>query len=378
MLRARVAVGLCAAAALATTVLLLDTGSAPGAGGEESCSEGDAAYTTDSLHDIRSFADALAIVRGVRQTIPPTPEGPEGWAGLIGRNVDMRVERVLWRRPHAPEPPRRFRFGDFGWTGTLQHRKPWLGCRATRIELGRPYLAPIVRDHGEWYPFPATRLRLRGELVVGGVDLSEPEHSHRQLAGRTVRDAVRTVAQTLPYRTTVLHPGGGPRRRWERASNDDYRLWGDPKGVPVVVDTGVTRRARWTLYLRLPARGGMCVGMSVRRLWRGAHGPSGEGCGARRLPPLENRIALFGAGKLGDFAYGHTGAKVYSVRVQFEGEEEKEVQTTFTPIPPGGRGRFWVVPAEGDCLNVKVQAIGPNGDVVDEQRIDGQAACSSG
>jgi hypothetical protein len=36
------------------------------------------------------------------------------------------------------------------------------------------------------------------------------------------------------------------------------------------------------------------------------------------------------------------------------------------------------VPAEGDCLNVKVQAIGPKGDVVDEERLQGQAACSSG
>src|SRR6187401_1397309 len=111
MLRPRVAVGLCAVAALATAALLFGGGSSPGArAGEESCSEGDTAYTTDSLHDIRSFADALAIVRGVRQTIPPPPEGPEGWAGLIGRNVDVRVEHVLWRRPHAPEPPRRFRF----------------------------------------------------------------------------------------------------------------------------------------------------------------------------------------------------------------------------------------------------------------------------
>ena len=179
---------------------------------------------------MRSFADAMAVVRGVKEAIPPTPDGPEGWAGLIGRYVTMRVERVLWRRPHAAEPPRRFRFLDFGWTGTLKNRHRLLGCRATRMELGRRYLAPIVRDHGEWYPFPATRLRLRGDLVVGGVDLGEPEHSHQALAGQTVRGAVRTVAQTLPYRTTVLHPGGGPRRRWERAT-------------AITSGSGATRRA---------------------------------------------------------------------------------------------------------------------------------------
>jgi hypothetical protein len=364
------------AAGIGAAVLL--GGSSSPAEGAGSCADPDRAYTTESLHDVRSFADAVAIVRGVRESVPPTPDGPEGWAGLIGRDVTVRVERVLWRRPHAPKPPRRFAFSDFGWTGTLEHRRPWSGCRATRMELGRRYLAPVVRDHGEWYPFPATRLRLRGDLVVGGVDQGEPEDSHRALAGRTIPGAVRTVAQTLPYRTTVLHPGGGPRRRWERAYSDHFRLWGDPKGLPVTVASGVTRRARWQLYLRLPARGGMCVGMSLRRLWRGADGPSGEGCGARTLPPLETGLGLEFAKGLGLFAYGHTGSKVYSVRVQFEGEEVKEVFTTFTPDPPGGRDRFWVVPAEGDCGNVTVQAIGPKGDVVDERRSGGYAACSSG
>jgi hypothetical protein len=66
---------------------------------------------------------------------------------------------------------------------------------------------------------------------------------------------------------------------------------------------------------------------------------------------------------------------VYGVRVRFGGEDWKEVQTTFTPIPPGGRGRFWVVPADGDCRSVTVQAIGPKGNVVHERRSGGYAAC---
>jgi hypothetical protein len=118
--------------------------------------------------------------------------------------------------------------------------------------------------------------------------------------------------------------------------------------------------------------------MSLRRLWRGTDGPSGEGCGPRRLPPLANRIALYFAARRGLFAFGHTGSKVYSVRVQFEGGEQKEVQTTPTPIPPGGRGRFWVVPSERDCGEVTIQAIGPNGNVVAEERHRTHAACSSG
>jgi len=350
-------------------------GGAPAQPDDRACAELDTSFTTDTLHDVRSFADAMAIVRGVRESVPPEPDGPEGWAGLIGRYVTVRVERVLWRRPHAPDPPRRFRFNDFGWTGTLDNRRPLLGCGATRMEVGRRYLAPIARDHGEWFPFGGVRLRLRGNLTVGGVDAGEAEHSHQALAGRSVRDAARTVAETLPYRSTVLHPGGGPARRWQRAHSDHFRLWGDPKGVPVIVASGVTTRSRWQLYLRLPARGGMCVGMTARALWDPSPSPSGEGCGARTLRPLRTGLGLFSAAGRGLFAFGHTGSRVYGVRVRFGGEEWKEAQTTFTPIPPGGRGRFWVVLAQGDCAEVTVQAIGPEGTVVDERGTGPYAAC---
>ncbi|HEX6652870.1 MAG TPA: hypothetical protein VF072_09015, partial [Thermoleophilaceae bacterium] len=170
MLHARVAVGACAAAVFAGAALLMGGASSPAQSPDPPCADLDTSFTTDSLHDIRSFADAMAVVRAVREAVPPTPDGPEGWAGLIGRYVTVRVERELWRRPNAPKPPQRFRFNDFGWTGTLDDRRPFVGCGATRMEIGRRYLAPVARDHGVWFPFGGVRLRLRGNLVVGGVD----------------------------------------------------------------------------------------------------------------------------------------------------------------------------------------------------------------
>jgi hypothetical protein len=377
MIGARLALVLCTAAMVASAAVLLSDDGSPEAGPGGECVDPDRSYTTDSLHDLRSLADALAIVRGVRQSIPPEPDSPEGWAGLIGRRVTANVERVVWRRPHAPEPPARMRFDDIGWAGTLEHRRPIVVCRATRMKIGRRYLAAIVRDHGTWYPIDAARLRLRGDLVVGGVDGGEPDNSHQALAGRTVRGAARQIAEALPYRSTVLQPGGGPARRWQRAYRDDFRLWGDPKGVPVIVTSGVTPRARWQLYLRLPARGGMCVGLTTRGLWHSSSGGSGEGCGARTVRRLRTGLGLSASDRAGVFAYGHTGRGVFSVRVRFEGEDWRRVDTLPTPIPPGGRGRFWVVPATGDGGGVTVQAIGRSGHVVDERRI-GYAASRSG
>jgi hypothetical protein len=356
--------------------VLADGGSAPAGREDRPCADFDGSFSTETLHDVRSLADAMAIVRGVREWTPPEPDGPEGWAGMIGRYVQVRVERILWRRPHAPKPPPGLRLNDFGWSGTLEHRRPLFGCGATRMAIGRRYLAPLARYRGQWVPLEGVRLRLRGNLAVGGVDAGEAEHSHQALAGRSIRNAVRTVAETLPYRSTVLHPGGGPARRWQRAHSDHFRLWGDPKGVPAIVESGVTSRSRWQLYLRLPARGGMCVGMSVRALWNPNRAASGEGCGARTLRPLRTGLGLFFAHGRGLFAYGHTGSRVYNVRVHFGDEETKEVPTTFTPEPPGGRDRFWVVPADGNCRRVTVEALGPGGNVVDERRVGGRyAAC---
>jgi hypothetical protein len=388
MLRARLAVGLCAAASLAGALALLHDGSATGAAPNDDCPDPESTYTTDTLHDIRSFADAMAIVRGVRQTIPPPPEGPEGWAGLIGRTVTFKVERVLWRRPHATEPPRRARFSDLGWTGTLEHRTPLMGCGETRMVIGRRYLAPIVRHDGTWYPFFPTRLRLRGDLVVGGVDGGEAENSHQALQGRSIAGAVRLVANTLPYRAVVLHPHGSPARRWQRVYADHYRIWRDPQGLPVIVQSGVTSKSRWQLYLRLPARGGMCVGMSARALWHPRPAPSGEGCGPRTLPPHSLRAGLFTAARRGAFAYGRV--RGLGVRVRFDGEDWQEIRGTPTPIPPGGRGHyFWVAPAEGDCPAFTVQGLDFDGNVVVEERHgpspqpppgspDPYAACRSG
>jgi hypothetical protein len=368
MLRARVTVGLGVAGSFAAAAMLVGGGGATGAQVDD-CTSGESTYTTDSLHDIRSFADAMAIVRGVRQTIPPPPRGPEGWAGLIARNVDVRIERILWRRPHAPEPPRSFRFSDIGWTGTLENRRPWVVCGETRLVLGRRYLAPIVRHNGTWYPIFTARLRLRGGLVVGGVDGGEAENSHEALAGRSVRSAVRLVARTLPYRAVVLRPRGSPARRWQAVNRDNYRIWRDKPGIPVLVDSGVTSRSRWQLYLRLPKRAGMCVGLSARALWRPRPAPSGEGCGARTLPPGTLRVGLFGAAGRGAFAFGRT--RGLAVRVRFDGEEWKNIPSIPTPIPPGGREYFWVAATDGDCPCFTVQGLDKDGKVVVEQRYDG-------
>ena len=367
MLRARIAVGLClAAGAAAALVVVLGGGSDPRAAQGDGCADPEATYTTDSLHDVRSFADAMAIVTAVKEETPPPPDGPEGYAGLIGRTVTMRVERVLWRRPHAPRPPETARFGDLGWWGEPESRVPMGGCGETRMALGRRYLAPIVRHHGAWYPFFTVRLALDRDRVVGGVDNGEPNNAHQALVGRSVRNAVRAVARTNPYRAVVRDPGGSPAHRWQRVDQDNYRVWRQGPGAATVVTSGVTSTTRWQLYMRQPRRGGLCVGMTARALWRPRPQPSGETCGPERVPATSVTLGIFGAAERGRFAFGRAGPRVWALRVRFAGERWRRVEV----VPARGvRSRFWVAPANGDCALVAVKALGRGDRVLDVKRV---------
>jgi hypothetical protein len=113
----------------------------------------------------------------------------------------------------------------------------------------------------------------------------------------------------------------------------------------------------------------MCVGIHARALWRASAAASGEGCGRRRIADDTVRLATFYAAKRSPFAYGRAGERVAEVRVRFSAQEQGQVPTYPTPIPPGGRGRFWVLPARGDCPVVSVQALEVKGQVLAEQRI---------
>jgi hypothetical protein len=333
-----------------------------------SCAEIDeSTFSAETVRDLRSYSDAIAIVRGVKEEIPPAPDGPEGRAGFIGRVVTVRVERVIWRRPKAPEPPPTFHFSDWGWFGSLEKPVPARACGRTRMEIGRRYLAPVARlGDSTWYPFDEVRLRLRGGRVVGGVDGGEPNLAHHTLIGRSIAGAVRTVARTHPYRAVVRNPRLDPAGRWQAADRDDYRVWHERPGMPFPVAAGATSRARWELYLRLPKRGGMCVGISARPLWRAAPAPSGEGCGSRPIAATAVTLAGFSAHKRGAFAFGRAGERVAAVGGRFGNGEAFHEFTLPTPIPPGGRGRFWIAPAQGDCPIATVRALDRNGRVLSE------------
>jgi hypothetical protein len=337
-------------------VVLALTLAAPAAAQGTDCAEADRAWTTDTLRDLVSFSDQLSIVRGVGESIPPEPDGPEGWAGFITRRVEVEVGRTFWRRPGAPRAPRSFRFIDWGWWGDLDDKRPARVCGGTRLEVGRRYLAPLVRWHGDWFPADTARLLLFDDLVVGGVDDGEPSFAHQELAGRTIRQAVRLVKRTIPYHAAVRHPKLNPPRRWSAVDRDGYRPARKRRGEGVTVAAGVTSTTRWTLHTRPGCRDGWWIGLATRPLWPGrGSSPSGEGCSG----PFSARAKLtFGStGGAGHptFAYGRAWRTVAYVDVASAGALPVRVSTVPSPKEIGGQDRYWVTPIAELCAGLTVR-----------------------
>ena len=354
MRRARWILGVLAGAALGAWLVPWSAG---GTATAATCSDmHERTFTADTLHDLRSFSDAMAIVVGVDEGIPPAPSGPEGWAGVIGRKVTVRVEQVLWRRPNAPAPPATFRFSDWGWFGTLENRVPARICGLTRMEVGRRYLAPIARVQGDtWYPFSEVRLRLDGDLVVGGVDGGDANHAHNALSGRPIGSAVRMVARARPYRAVLRRPRSSPARRWQAADADRYRLSRGRPGA-VTVASGVTKIARWEVYLRRRGGGRSCLGMRVRALFDESRSVRRERCRRGALARKAVTLQTFAPEGMGAFVFGRAGRRVGQVEVRV-GDRALERLGTL-PIPPGGRERFWVIHAGSACAPVSVRSLG--------------------
>jgi hypothetical protein len=314
----------------------------------------------DTLRDWVSFSDQLSVIKVLGHKIPPTPEGPEGWAGLINRRVKVRVERTLWHRATAARAPAELRFIDWGWWGELDDRRPIHMCGTVRLRVGQRYLAMITRYRSPWFAVDTGRLLLRGRRVVGGVD-GEASAAQHELTGRTVEQAAALLRRTRPYVAATRHPELNPARRWQAAARDRFRVPRADRFDPIPVTAGVTARSRWMLYTRRGRRGGWCLGVALRPLWPGGGAaPSGEGCGGPFSADREITLGLTGAAGRGTFAYGRAWSDIYAVRVAAGSGAPAVVPTTFAPKEVGGPLRYWVAPLRGDCRAVTAEALDRN------------------
>lgn len=129
---------------------------------------GEARWPQSGVSDWVSYGDAAVIgtVTSERRR-GPSQEEVEVGEGLIGRDVVVRVDHVVWQHPSALQPPETFTYGTVGWSFKAgADELPMSLAGREREEIGRTYLLVLTRASDEgWVPSTAP-LEFDGDRVL--------------------------------------------------------------------------------------------------------------------------------------------------------------------------------------------------------------------
>jgi hypothetical protein len=128
--------------------------------GRQAVVAGDSAarFPSESLRDWVSYADYVAAYTVIAEReIPPASADADRGEGLIGRDVTLRVDKILWRAAGAPALPQILRMTALGWVLVDGQRRELVEQDAPRVAVGEQYVAPLARieddpQHPEWWP----------------------------------------------------------------------------------------------------------------------------------------------------------------------------------------------------------------------------------
>lgn len=113
--------------------------------------DGSDTFPSAETVDWVSYALHISVMRVISETeIPMSREETQRGEGLVGRNVTLRTERVLWLASKTASPPTEITLRATGWIVHAGKRKPFAMRGAPRLEVGRAYVMPLTQVDGEW------------------------------------------------------------------------------------------------------------------------------------------------------------------------------------------------------------------------------------
>ena len=165
------------------------------------------AYPSASPSDWVSYADHVSLFTVLDERAQPWGEHEKRYGeGMVGRDVTVRVDQVLWQSRTAPEIPGEYSAGTVGWALTDGDLSPMGVLGGPRLEVGRRYL-------GAWiYSSRAGWSVLSTAAVFPVDDHGRPqrhEWSEPSLAGRT-------FVGTLPWQVSWTLSEAAPDPRVSR------------------------------------------------------------------------------------------------------------------------------------------------------------------
>lgn len=221
------AIGLLGIAVL-VAVMLPAGGSQPPTG-QAVESEASFRWPSETLTDWAGFADQLSVVTVVdeRDLPPPPGQDPRADDGYIAREVTLRVERTLWRRPEArAKADGLIRIVALGSAQNADGKQtPFTISGAARFEVGQRYLVPLIYAVGadesrgraaspEWAVLAETTiLTLEANTVTSRVAGGEPSAAAQALKGTTLERAGEIIQGTAPSPAAERNAELGPDAR---------------------------------------------------------------------------------------------------------------------------------------------------------------------
>jgi hypothetical protein len=224
---------------MAGLALLLTSACSLGPGESPVTPEGSDALPSRTATDWVTYADHLVQIRVVSERrVPPTKEEQDAGEGIIGREVTVTREAVLWTRPGAKEEaPGSIVWAAGGWNFHGKDERPLHFDGVPSLLPGHRYLVPIVHmalsldgsGTPTWLPLSGTAMLPFDDGVVGdGEQITDfrgtyDGHSGGETPmrdsvwGKGARAVVEALTTTEPDPAAAPYMSKVPRARYEAA-----------------------------------------------------------------------------------------------------------------------------------------------------------------
>ncbi|WRZ92698.1 hypothetical protein OHB54_28785 [Streptomyces sp. NBC_01007] len=191
-------VSLAVATAVTTGALLSGAGATAGGAGRSDVllGHGSSHLPSRTAKDWVSYADHVVVVSALSdQEIAPTQAELERGEGVIGRNVTLKVDTVLWSRAEPAAPaPQYWQYSATGWQfsgGDTAHRRKLAAGDQPRVEIGHSYIMAL-----RWEPAKCAEGDAPEVAQWRGLgDASEIPYDNGVIGNGELEGRTRTTAQ---------------------------------------------------------------------------------------------------------------------------------------------------------------------------------------
>ncbi|MFH8702004.1 hypothetical protein [Streptomyces chartreusis] len=188
---------------------------------------GSDAYASQTATDWVSQADHVAVLSVLSEKeLPPTQEEQAAGEGLIGREITVRVDKILWSSPNPahPAPSDTFSWTADGWSFQGEERTAFTMAGSPRYEPGHTYIEalkwePEHRDEDDITPAQWVGLGEGSSLPYDGGVIGKGEYQgetvsassfksmeddsaqgslEEQMAGKTASDLIAALNAARP------------------------------------------------------------------------------------------------------------------------------------------------------------------------------------